>query len=588
MRSAGSAGVRWALAAAFSLAAVAAPALERPLRVALRESEPTFDPATLDSAESAWLIAQIMQPPLRYDSLSRPRKLRLQTAAAMPEVSADRLNVTIRLRPGIRFADDPAFGGKARELTAADYVYTLKRHADPAVRSTQEHYVRDTLAGFDAAYREALKTRRFDYDRPLEGARAVDRYTLQLTLTHPVDITHQFANCVLLCALAREVVAKYGDRIAEHPVGTGPYRLAEWRRGSRVVLERNPNFGPERYDERPEPGDRAAEATAERLRGRELPLVSRVELSVITESQPRWLAFENSEIDFLFLPGQLIPNAIVDGHLRPELQQRGITLDQAVESACVYFAEFNMDDSVVGGYTPEKVALRRAIALALNVDDEIRVMSSGTSRKPVAVASPTAIGVDPAAHVLAPEYDPAKARAMLDAYGYKVNGDGWRVRPDGGPLTIELLSFSVERYRALDELWMRDLKAIGLKVDVIKGEADAVFRRLRAGTFMVDNSGFCAGFVGVYHYLFLASKSLGGFNSARFHLPQYDALFERAEALPPGPEQARLMQEMDKLVAAYAPRVMAPNPVIFALAHKGVLGLRADSDFPALARIGFE
>ncbi|MBV8208708.1 MAG: bicyclomycin resistance protein [Burkholderiaceae bacterium] len=561
----------------------------RTLHARLRIAEQTFDPATANAAESLWISTFIMEMPLRYDALARPYQLRTRTAVDMPEVSPDRLQVTVRIRPGIYFADDPAFG-RRRELTAEDYVYTLKRHIDPIVRSTQEHYARQTFAGFEEAFQKAMKSGHFDYDGPLEGASAPDRYTLRLKLTHPVDMLPRLAFCPLICPIARDVTALYGEHLAEHPVGTGPYRLAQWRRGSLIVLERNPNYREVRYEEHAGPGDEAAARAAAHLHSRLLPLATRVELLVITEAEPAWLAFRNSELDFLALPTNLSENAVANGRLRPELAQQGITMEASVDALCNFYTEFNMDDPVVGGYTPEKVALRRAIGLAQNVSDDIRVFFSGAAQPPDSLAPPGDIGRNSEAHALQRQYDPAQARALLDTYGYRQPaGQAWRRQPDGSALTIELLSFAGDqRYRTLEELWLRDLKAVGLRLEVKRAEPQALFRQLRAGTFMVDNSGFCGGRVALDHYRYLTSGELGGFNASRFRLSRYDELFSRAEALPPGPEQAALLGDMDKLIAAYAPYLMAPNPIIYALAHKGVLGVRADSPYPDLSRIGFE
>jgi ABC-type transport system substrate-binding protein len=563
----------------------------RTLHVRLRIAEQTFDPATANAAESNWISSLIMEMPLRYDALARPYQLRTRTAVDLPKVSPDRLQMTVRIRPGIYFADDPAFNGRRRELTAEDYVYTLKRHIDPAVRSTQEHYARDTFAGFEAAFQKALKSGKFDYDEPLEGASAPDRYTLRLKLTRPVDISPRLAyGCTLFCPIAREVAEQYGEHLAEHPVGTGPYRLAQWRRGSLIVLEHNPNYREVRYDEQAGPGDAAAAQIAARLHGRRVPLTPRIELAVISAPEPAWLAFRNGELDFLTLPTNLTENAVVNGELRPELSAQGITMGASVDTLCNDYSEFNMEDPVVGGYAPEKVALRRAIGLALNLADEIRLFFSGAAQMPGSLAPPGDIGRDPDAHALQRHYDPAQARALLDTYGYRLApGQSYRRQPDGKPLTIELASFADDqRYRTLEELWIRDLKAVGLNLQVNRAETQALFRQSRAGTLMVANYGFCAGRVAIDHYRYLTSGELDGFNSSRFQLARYDELFAQAEALPPGPEQAALMVELDKLIAAYAPLLIRPYPINYALARKGVLGVRADSSYPELSRIGFE
>ncbi len=112
---------------------------------------------------------------------------------------------------------------------------------------------------------EALKSKKpFDYDRPVEGLRALDRYTLQFKLEEPQPrFLHTLATGDLFGAVAREVVEAYGDdQIMSKPVGTGPFRLAEWRRSSRIVLERNPTYRERFYDAEPNPDDAEGQASA--------------------------------------------------------------------------------------------------------------------------------------------------------------------------------------------------------------------------------------------------------------------------------------------------------------------------------------
>jgi len=165
-------------------------------------------------------------------------------------------------------------------------------------------------------------------------------------------------------AVAREVVEKYGDEngwTMANPVGTGPYRLKEWRRTQKIVLEANPGFRGETFPESSAPEDREIMA---RMRGKKLPLIGRIEISIIEESNPRLLAFQSGELDYLTLPSDMTTNVLgPDNKLRPELAKQGIVLARGVQPAITY-TYFNMDDPVVGGYTKEKVALRRAISMS--------------------------------------------------------------------------------------------------------------------------------------------------------------------------------------------------------------------------------
>jgi ABC-type oligopeptide transport system substrate-binding subunit len=295
-----------ALAAAAALPrARAAERDTRTLRWPFRVAETGFDPPQVGDVNSALVLASIFESPLTYDYLARPVLLRPQVAVALPEVSADFTSFTFEIRPGLFFADDPVFNGKPRELVAQDFVYAVKRFYDPKLNSEHLYYFENAkLLGLSEVRREALRKQQpFDYDREVEGLRALDRYRFRVKLAEPHPrLQHHFANPSLTGAVAREVVEAYGDDIPAHPVGTGPFRLADWRRASRIVLTRNPRFRTQLFEATPAPDDAPAQAIARELAGKTLPLVDRIEINVITEAQPRWLAFANGELDVLELP----------------------------------------------------------------------------------------------------------------------------------------------------------------------------------------------------------------------------------------------------------------------------------------------
>mgnify|MGYP003332689382 FL=1 len=237
------------------------------LRYAFPIAETGFDPAQVSDLYSRTVVANIFESPLTYDYLARPARLKPQTAEALPVASDGYRTWTLRLRPGIYFADDPAFGGRPRELVAEDYVYTVKRLYDPKLKSPVVSQLENAgLLGLSELKRQAIQRRTpFDYAAPVEGVKALDRYTLQFRLAAPAPrFDYVLADAAMIGAVAREVVEHHGDKIMEHPVGTGPYRLAQWRRSSLIVLERNPRFREQRYDEQAAPDDPEGQAIADR------------------------------------------------------------------------------------------------------------------------------------------------------------------------------------------------------------------------------------------------------------------------------------------------------------------------------------
>src|SRR5688500_14245342 len=169
-----------AFASALPLLATAQPASAPPaapkvLRYAFEVAETSFDPVKINDLYSRTVTPHIFEAPYKFDHLTRPVKIKPRTADGMPQHSADYKVWTVRIKPGIYFADDPAFKGKRRELVAQDYVYTIKRFADPANKSPVWTSLSDEkLVGLSALRQEALDQRRpFDYDREVEGLRAL-------------------------------------------------------------------------------------------------------------------------------------------------------------------------------------------------------------------------------------------------------------------------------------------------------------------------------------------------------------------------------------------------------------------------------
>lgn len=251
-------------------------------------SETGFDPARAGDVPSLQVIAHLFEPLYGYDPLARPVRMVPRAAAALPEVSDGWRTWVVRVRPGSHFADDPVFRGRPRELTAEDFVYSLKRHADPAIKSPGWSSLEQMgILGLAELRKAAVAQRQpFDYDRPIEGLQALDRHTLRIRLaTGRPRFAEQLAGSAT-GAVAREVIEAWGDASPEHPVGTGPFRLAYWRRASRIVLERNPRYREAVYEAQPNPDDAPGQAIAQSLRGRRLPMVDRVEISIIDENQP--------------------------------------------------------------------------------------------------------------------------------------------------------------------------------------------------------------------------------------------------------------------------------------------------------------
>jgi ABC-type transport system substrate-binding protein len=527
------------------------------LRLPIPTPETTLDPVQTNSdLRTSEILAHIFEAPLTYDYLARPARLALSTAAAMPEVSADGKVFTVRIQPGIFFADDPAFGGKPRELTAADYVYSIKRFYDPKHNSSDLYnFEQVKLRGLSELRERAVKARTpFDYDAPVEGARVLDKYTYRLTLGVPNPrFLYTLADPVYCGAVAREVVERYGDEIGAHPVGTGAFRLKSWRRASRIVLERSPGYRGTRYEGTPADEPLAQEIAAA-LEGKTLPLVDEVVIDVVEEDQPRWLTFVNGTYAWIEVPGAMASVAAPNGELAPFLAKKGVRLQKALRPD-MGMTFFYMEHPLVGGYTPDKVALRRAIGLAFDSNAYIRHVLGGMAIPAQSTIAPFTSGYDADYKSAMSEYDPARAKALLDTFGYvDRNGDGWREQPDGQPLVLKLATQSDQRSRKENELWKRAMDAVGLKIEFEVATWSELLKRTRAGTLMMWGYAWSAGSPDGGFFLGIAyGPNAAEANDPRFNLPAFDRLFEQQLAMADGAEREAVMRQAKDLLVAYMP-----------------------------------
>lgn len=545
------------LAAALALAcggAYGQPDTDKVLRVGFIQPETGFDPHAISDLYSNYINRVIFEPLYRYDFVSRPYRIVPNTAAAMPEISKDGLTWTIKVKPGTFFADDPAFKGKKRELTAADYVFSWKRTFDPKMRSPHLDFMDGKLVGMDALLEKAKAAGKLDYDAPFEGLTAVDRYTLRIRFRYPSYDTLADLTSSISSAVAREVIEAYGDASGwamANPVGTGPYRLKEWRRGQKIVLEANPSFREMLYPESSDPADRELMA---KFKGRRLPMIGRIEISIIEEANPRLLAFEQGALDYLEVPVDLVANVLEPNNtLKPRFKAANVSLQRGLQPG-ITFTWFNMEDPVVGGYTKEKIALRRAIGMAYNVDEEAKVIRQGQAEWASQLIPPGVSGHDPS-FVGNTRYDPAAAKALLDRYGYvDKNGDGWRDLPDGKPLVLKKGTSPSALERQYDELWARNLKDVGIKIEFVTQKWPDLLKMARLGQLQMWQLGNRSTTTEGYGFLgLLYGPNAGLGNLARFKQADYDRLYDDSKRFPDSPERAKLMRQMSEIFFGYSP-----------------------------------
>ncbi|HEX4883052.1 MAG TPA: ABC transporter substrate-binding protein [Casimicrobiaceae bacterium] len=516
-------------------------------------AETGFDPAAVHDLYSGTVVQAMFETLYTYDYLARPSKVVPLVAEAMPQVTDEGRTYVIRLRKGIHFTPDPAFGNAKRELVADDFVYTLKRLIDPRIRSPWAFLVEGKFVGLDELAEEAKKTGKFDYDRKIAGLEAVDRHTLRLRLKGtdynlPYVLAHEPTSGV-----AREVIEKYAGpdgRAMANPVGTGPYRLEQWVRSSKIVLTANPSYRGFTWDfASADPAD--AKLVAD-MKGKKMPQVGRVEIAIIEEDQSRLLAFQNGELDIMNLEGPLAPNVLDGDRLKPAFAQKGIRLSRIIDPEISYIY-WNMQDPVVGGLAKEKIALRRALAMSYPVDEDVRVLRNGQAVEAKYPIPPGVVGHQPNWQPSI-RHDPAGANALLDKFGYRKGADGYRTLPDGKPLVIRHSSRPDTAARQQDELLKKAYDTIGVRVEFHKDKFPELLKLEKQCKLQSRVASWIADYPDGDNFMqLLYGPNAFQSNNACAKIPEYDKLYEQSVRTPPGPARDKLYQDMTRIMEAYAP-----------------------------------
>jgi ABC-type transport system substrate-binding protein len=546
-----------AFAAALSLAAAAqAHAAEKVLRLQMLSDVEVLDPARAGSLSSLNTIAPLYHQLLTYDYLARPVRLIPYAAEALPQVSADGRTYTLRVRPGLYFAPHPAFGGKPRELTAQDFVYSVQRIADPASISMSFAQFEGLIEGLDDLVAAARREKRgLDYAAPIAGLKALDARTLQIRLTRP-DPTFIYGLAYAgWSAVPREVVEAEGAEFSRHPIGSGPYLAERFQPGTKLSLVRNPSFKRvpwSAYAPNAKPDDPVLRA----MRGVMVPAADRVEMTRIPEPSTAVLALQKGEIDFIAF---VDPPVAFDGtELKPALKAAGIVPGRARAQGFLLLM-FNMKDPVVGGFDPARIALRRAIAMSFDDGEWMRVFDQGLGYPQQHLIGPDIVGYDPG-YRNPNGFDPKTANALLDRFGYKRGADGIRTAPDGSPLVVHMIVSTTSTGRRIAEFMKRGFDRIGVRIEFDSmppgDRLKQMFNCKHQLTTMDFGGGAPDGISAMENFY---GKHVGTVNLSCYQNADYDAIYEKVRAMKAGPERAPYFAQLTALIDAHAPSRVLPS-----------------------------
>jgi oligopeptide transport system substrate-binding protein len=539
-------------------------------RGALIANLKTFDPAQASDSYSNQSQFQVYEALYEYKYLARPYQIQPCLAAALPEVSADGRVYTIRVRTDIEFQDDPAFpGGKGRRINAHDFVYSIKRLVDVRTQTYGWWIFDGKVVGLNEFRAASEKLPPLPdsvhpalYDREVAGLRALDDSTLRIELTRPYPYFKYILAMPYAAFVAHEVVDHYGPEFLNHPVGTGPYVLKEWRRGLRLTFERNPKYRHGFYPREGTGEDSAAGLLADS--GKALPFIDRAELYVYNETQPMWLNFLRGNLDRSSIPKDNYSQAVdPERGLRGEIAEKGVTLSRMWQLDLIYMC-FNMIDPVLG----KNRKLRQAMSLAYDVETVLDRFYNGRGIRAQSFIPPEISGFDSSFKSPYGRYDVQRARKLLAEAGF----------PGGKGLpTFSYLTIASTEMRQRGEHFAQNMAAIGVKVSVESCTWPEYLERMQNRKFQIVGASWMADYPDPENFMQLlyGPNKPPGENNSSYQNDAYDRLFEQASVLSDGPERFALIERMKAIVAEDAPWIFVVHRQAAVLSYKRLGNLKS-------------
>lgn len=548
----------------------------------------SIDPATCGDTLSGHLQAHFYEGLYAYHYLKRPLEIIPQLAAELPDVSADGLTYTIRLRPDIAYCRNPCFGPDGpdrwatRAVTARDVALSVKRIADSHLNAAVWPLIRGRIVGLDTYHEQTLGYQRDDlsrYDLQVEGLQILDDHTLQIRLTEPFDqlvdilVTHQFA------PMPREAVDHWqsGDSgieitEADQVVSTGPYLLKTFDRRRRIILIRNPDFRHETYPFEGAAGDAEAGLLADA--GRRVPFVDVIQMDYVAEEYASWMRFLNREVDTSSIQPELFDSLVTpDRTLAEKWRQRHIRL-ATYEPPAIYWLAFNMDDPVLSA----SPSLRRAICLAVDVESFITLLRNGRGRRAVNCIPSAFRNLSPSAYAAHESagpgphfrFDLQAAQEMLSAAKEELTAADLLVDGSIPPLRLAIGGRGALQVK-IGDFYRQQFARLRLDVRIEPNDWPTLLDRIHSRQFQMVTLNWRATCPDAENFLQLFyGGNIGATNTTGYINAEFDALFERARAFPDGPERTEAHARMAEIISEECPVLPTIEPEAFVLHYDWV------------------
>jgi oligopeptide transport system substrate-binding protein len=503
-----------------------------------------YDPILSNDMYSSHEIGKIYENLYEFHPLKRPFELSANLAEGMPEVSADGLTYTFKIKKGVMFHHDEAFpNGKGRELKAQDFIYSYKRLADPKLTAKAWWLLDDKIVGLNEWRKKNSALKETNYDEEIEGIKALDDHTLQIKVLRPAPQLLYSLAMPPTAVVAHEVVKKYGTEFLNHPVGTGPFTLKKYEQSNQVVYLKNPDYREKLYPSEGAPGDKEKGLLEDA--GKRIPLVDKIIVNIQIEAQPTWQSFQVGKSDLIILPkdnfGQVVSP---EGKVHEDLLKRGIKVfgDAMID---VTYVAFNNELPI---FKDKRV--RQAISMAYNREEANRLLYNSTAKIAQSIIPPGLGGYDENFKNPNVEFNLPRAKELLKEAGYP-KGKGF---PE---LTYQTIAVTASRQIA--EHFAKCMSELGIKIKISINTWPELTNKVARHQAQLYAMAWGADYPDAENFLGLlyCPNKAPGSNGANYCNPKFDELFQKARVMQESPERNTLYAEINRLAAEEVPWIFS-------------------------------
>ena len=595
-----------------------------------------LNPAIAYSENEYAFIAQIYEPPFQYHYLKRPYQLTPLTASKMPEINylnkqGEKIgqgakdsdiaytDYLIDIQPTIKFQPHPALAKNSqgqytyhsltpsqiqslntladfkdtgtRELIAEDYVYQIKRLANPKLQSPIAEIMKNYIVGFDDFSKQSNDQVSADLkDIAMSGVTAINRYQYRIRIKGKYPQFIFWLAMPFFSPMPWEADAFYeqpglSDKnitLDWYPIGTGPYLLAENNPNRRMILLKNPSFHDERYPSEGESDDKKNGLLVDA--GKKLPFIDKVVFMLEKETIPYWTKFLQGYYDASGIASDSFDQAIqftgnggVD--LTDSMKEKGIKLQTSIETS-IFYMGFNMMDATVGGDSESARKLRQAIAIAVDYEEYISIFRNGRGIIAQGVIPPGIYGYAEGdkginhytynwVHDREQRKEISEARHLMAEAGY-LNGIDPKTN-EALILYFDTTSVSIDDRPSMN--WYRkQFEKLGIKLVIRATDYNRFQEKMRTGNEQIFIWGWNADYPDPENLFFLlygpnSKVKNGGENAVNYHNIEFDRLFEQMRNMDNNEQRYQLIQQLQAIVRHDAPWVFGFHPKNFSLFH---------------------